>query len=95
MLTWLLRMECRWLGPCGLSACGNRGGFYGPDLMLEICRQAQRLGHRIFLYGGREQTMPRLLEHLKRMFPQLTIAGTYCPPFRPLRQRGRTRPLWS
>ena len=64
----------------------EQGRVYGPDLMLEICRQAQRLGHRIFLYGGREQTMPRLLEHLKRMFPQLTIAGTYCPPFRPLRQ---------
>ena len=52
--------------------------------MLEICRQAQRLGHRVFLYGGRERTMPRLLERLKQMFPQLTIAGTYRPPFRPL-----------
>ncbi len=65
----------------------KQGRVYGPDLMLEICRQAQRLGHRVFLYGGRERTMPRLLECLKQMFPQLTIAGTYCPPFRPMSER--------
>ena len=68
----------------------RQGMVYGPDLMLEMCRQAERLGHRIFLYGGREETMPRLSERLKRLFPRLTIAGTYCPPFRPLsRQEDR------
>ena len=68
----------------------RQGRVYGPDLMLEMCRQAERLGHRIFLYGGREQTMPRLAERLKWLFSRLTIAGTYCPPFRPLsRQEDR------
>ena len=64
----------------------RQGRVYGPDLMLEMCRQGERLGHRVFLYGGREQTMPRLSERLKRMFPRLRIVGTYCPPFRALRQ---------
>ncbi len=57
---------------------------YGPTLMLEICRNAARAGQRIFLYGGREDTLPLLVERLLRRFPELLIAGSYSPPFRPL-----------
>ena len=57
---------------------------YGPDLMLALCGQAQRLGHRIFLYGGREDTLPVLRSRLAARFPKLQIAGAYSPPFRPL-----------
>jgi N-acetylglucosaminyldiphosphoundecaprenol N-acetyl-beta-D-mannosaminyltransferase len=57
---------------------------YGPDLMLAICGQAVRLGHRIFLYGGREETLPVLCRRLIGRFPRLQIAGSYSPPFRPL-----------
>ncbi len=42
---------------------------YGPDLMLALCGQAQRLGHRIFLYGGREETLPVLCSRLLARFP--------------------------
>ena len=35
---------------------------YGPDLMLALCEQAAKLGHRIFLYGGRDE----ILDILKR-----------------------------
>jgi N-acetylglucosaminyldiphosphoundecaprenol N-acetyl-beta-D-mannosaminyltransferase len=57
---------------------------YGPNLMLALCGQAARLGHRIFLYGGTEATLSRLKLALARRFPSLVIAGAYAPPFRPL-----------
>jgi N-acetylglucosaminyldiphosphoundecaprenol N-acetyl-beta-D-mannosaminyltransferase len=57
---------------------------YGPDLMLALCEQAGKLGHRVFLYGGREETLPVLCERLKARIPGLQIVGAYSPPFRPL-----------
>ena len=57
---------------------------YGPTLMLEICRKAAATGARVFLYGGREEYLPRLEERLRSDFPGLQIAGRYSPPFRPL-----------
>ncbi len=57
---------------------------YGPTLMLELCREAAQTGQRIFLYGGREETLPLLMERLLQKFPSLIIAGSYSPPFRPL-----------
>ena len=57
---------------------------YGPTLMLEICSDAAEQGHRIFLYGGREDTLPLLRKRLLERFPRLQIAGSYSPPFRPL-----------
>jgi N-acetylglucosaminyldiphosphoundecaprenol N-acetyl-beta-D-mannosaminyltransferase len=57
---------------------------YGPQLMLTLCEQAMRCGHGIFLYGGREETLPDLRHRLERQFPGLIMAGTYSPPFRPL-----------
>ena len=60
---------------------------YGPSLMLELCRQAAENGHRIFLYGGRTDTLPTLMSRLREHFPSLEIAGSYSPPFRALSQR--------
>src|ERR1700736_1988260 len=57
---------------------------YGPDLMLALCGQAQRLKHRIFLYGGRPETIGTLCLRLRQRFPGLEIAGAYSPPFRAL-----------
>jgi N-acetylglucosaminyldiphosphoundecaprenol N-acetyl-beta-D-mannosaminyltransferase len=57
---------------------------YGPTLMLELCRDAAQTGQRIFLYGGREDTLPILISRLKQRFPGLNICGSYSPPFRPL-----------
>lgn len=57
---------------------------YGPDLMLALCAQAAELGHRVFLYGGREETLSVLCRRLTDRFPGLVIAGTHAPPFRPL-----------
>jgi N-acetylglucosaminyldiphosphoundecaprenol N-acetyl-beta-D-mannosaminyltransferase len=57
---------------------------YGPTLLLEICRRAASRGHRIFLYGGREETLASLSAKLRQRFPGLVIAGVFAPPFRPL-----------
>jgi N-acetylglucosaminyldiphosphoundecaprenol N-acetyl-beta-D-mannosaminyltransferase len=69
-----------------LRSFGVRGQprVYGPDVMLELCRQAGRFGHRLFFYGGREETLPVLCGQLETRFPRLCIVGAYAPPFRPL-----------
>jgi exopolysaccharide biosynthesis WecB/TagA/CpsF family protein len=57
---------------------------YGPNLMLALCGQAARLGHRVFLYGGTEETLPLLRRKLAARFPDLRIVGMWAPPFRQL-----------
>jgi N-acetylglucosaminyldiphosphoundecaprenol N-acetyl-beta-D-mannosaminyltransferase len=42
------------------------------------------LGGPIFLYGSAPDTLSKLEEKLRVTFPQLRIAGSYSPPFRPL-----------
>ncbi len=50
---------------------------YGPNLMLALCGQAARLGHRIYLFGGREDVVPELCRVLRKKLPSLEIAGAY------------------
>jgi N-acetylglucosaminyldiphosphoundecaprenol N-acetyl-beta-D-mannosaminyltransferase len=57
---------------------------YGPTLMLALCDQAQKHGHRVFFYGGRQEHLTELCERLQEQFPALIIVGGYSPPFRPL-----------
>jgi N-acetylglucosaminyldiphosphoundecaprenol N-acetyl-beta-D-mannosaminyltransferase len=70
-----------------LRSSGVKGQprVYGPDLMLSLCEQSARLGHRIFLYGGRDdEILGALCSKLRERFPELIVAGTYSPPFRAL-----------
>lgn len=60
---------------------------YGPTLMLRLCAQAEKLGHRVFLYGGQPQTLEELVKRLRLKFPNLQIVGWFSPPFRPLTRR--------
>ena len=57
---------------------------YGPTLMLQLCRAAERRRHRVFLYGGQPDVLNTLCQKLEARYPELIIAGTYSPPFRPL-----------
>jgi N-acetylglucosaminyldiphosphoundecaprenol N-acetyl-beta-D-mannosaminyltransferase len=57
---------------------------YGPDLMLCLCERAASAGHRIFLYGARQDTLEALSHNLTRKFPGLTVCGMISPPFRPV-----------
>lgn len=60
------------------------GRVYGPDLMLAVLARAAEQGWSSFLYGGNEGVADLLAAKLRDQFPGLVIAGTYCPPFRPL-----------
>ena len=62
----------------------NVSRVYGPDLMLAVCRAGVERGWRHFLYGGAEGVAKDLARSLRQRFPQIAIAGTYTPPFRPL-----------
>jgi N-acetylglucosaminyldiphosphoundecaprenol N-acetyl-beta-D-mannosaminyltransferase len=70
----------------GHPSCGR---VYGPDLMLEVCRQSVVHGYRHFFYGTTPQTLSLLTSRLTERFPGLQIAGTYSPPFRALTEAER------
>lgn len=57
---------------------------YGPDLMLEICREGVAKGHKHFLYGGGDGVAEQLQRQLEEKCPGIKIVGTYTPPFRQL-----------
>ncbi len=56
----------------------------GPTFILKACEYGQALGWRHFFYGGTPETLDKLINNLKSKYPDLQIAGTYVPPFRPL-----------
>lgn len=56
----------------------------GPQLMLEVCARAAQENVSIFLYGSTEKVLEELQNNLRKMFPDLVIAGSISPPFRPL-----------
>jgi N-acetylglucosaminyldiphosphoundecaprenol N-acetyl-beta-D-mannosaminyltransferase len=58
---------------------------YGPELMLRYCERSRERGHRVFLYGGRDQgSLAQLTLNLRLRFPGIKIVGGYSPPFRAL-----------
>lgn len=61
------------------------GRVYGPDLMLYVCKDSVAQGTSHFLYGGKEGVVEELKTTLEQRFPGIRIVGTYCPPFRPLK----------
>jgi N-acetylglucosaminyldiphosphoundecaprenol N-acetyl-beta-D-mannosaminyltransferase len=58
---------------------------YGPELMLRYCERCAERGHRVWLYGGRDQgSLVQLALSLRTRHPGIRIVGGYSPPFRPL-----------
>ena len=73
----------------GLKALGEpiERRVYGPDLMAYQAERAAQKGHRWFLYGGRDDdplALQRLIDRLQARHPNLIIAGSHRPVFRPL-----------
>jgi len=59
---------------------------YGPELMLRYSDRCAERGHRVWLYGGRDQgSLVQLALSMRRRHPGIQIVGGYSPPFRPLR----------
>ena len=57
---------------------------YGPELMLQLCRQAEQEEIGVYLYGSEPAVLKKLNQNLIRQFPSLRIVGSEAPPFRPL-----------
>ncbi|HYP47249.1 MAG TPA: WecB/TagA/CpsF family glycosyltransferase [Thermoleophilaceae bacterium] len=58
---------------------------YGPELMLRFNDRCAERGHRVWLYGGRDQgALAQLALCLRKRHPGIQIVGGYAPPFRPL-----------
>jgi N-acetylglucosaminyldiphosphoundecaprenol N-acetyl-beta-D-mannosaminyltransferase len=58
---------------------------YGPELMLRYNRRCAERGHRVWLYGGRDQgSLVQLALSLRRRHEGIRIVGGYSPPFHPL-----------
>jgi N-acetylglucosaminyldiphosphoundecaprenol N-acetyl-beta-D-mannosaminyltransferase len=58
---------------------------YGPELMLRYNDRCAEKGHRVWLYGGRDQgSLVQLALNLRKRHPGINIVGGYSPPFRPM-----------
>jgi len=70
-----------------MNALGERldDRVYGPDLMLRYIERCARRGHRVYLYGGRDDgALADLADNLRSRFEGLDVVGGYSPPFRTL-----------
>lgn len=56
----------------------------GPDLMLELSKRSAETGWRHYYYGGAPGVAEDLAERMSKRYSGLQVAGTWCPPFRPM-----------
>lgn len=70
-LSWLLRRRS--------TTTAHR--VAGSDLFNWLCSTE---GLRHYFYGGTEHALARLTSSVRRQFPDIIIAGSFAPPFRPL-----------
>ena len=62
---------------------GNAAAF--EKLMRRYNQRCATQGHRVWLYGGRDQGhLVQLALRLRQDHPGIKIVGGYAPPFRPL-----------
>jgi N-acetylglucosaminyldiphosphoundecaprenol N-acetyl-beta-D-mannosaminyltransferase len=57
---------------------------YGSDLVVKTCQYGLHHNWRHFFYGGDAGVADTLAAHLVSEYPELQLAGTCTPPFRPL-----------
>jgi N-acetylglucosaminyldiphosphoundecaprenol N-acetyl-beta-D-mannosaminyltransferase len=56
---------------------------YGPELMRRYCARCAERGHRVWLYGGRDQgSLVQLALNLRQSNRGINIVGGFSPPFR-------------
>ena len=56
----------------------------GPGLMPKLFAYAEQNNLSVGFYGGKQETLDRLLERLAIEFPRLKVAYSFSPPFRPV-----------
>jgi N-acetylglucosaminyldiphosphoundecaprenol N-acetyl-beta-D-mannosaminyltransferase len=68
-----------------LLGYSNAEQVRGQDIMNEICRLSGKENLTIGFYGGdSNEVLSQVVSNLKSTFPDIRIAYTYSPPFRPL-----------
>jgi N-acetylglucosaminyldiphosphoundecaprenol N-acetyl-beta-D-mannosaminyltransferase len=82
MLTTPDGMPTVWVGK--LAGHRSMGRIFGPELMLNLCRDSVRRGVTHFFYGGAPGVAQDLKRSLQSQLPGLQVVGTYTPPFRAL-----------
>lgn len=86
-VVWSARRRATLRASGTVGQIGRIGRVYGPDFMEAVFASSTNcgpvpLGH--YLCGGGDGVAGQLAERLKENFPRCEIAGTHCPPFRPL-----------
>ena len=76
-------MPLVWLGRWYRHPLRRR--VYGPELMEVFCRETGP-AYRHFFYGGGPGTAELLANSLHQRYG-IVVAGSYCPPFRPLTKK--------
>ncbi len=77
-----------------INALGHslHGRVYGPELMSRACARAAEIGHRFYLYGGRNQgALVQLALNLRQRHPGVKIVGGYSPAAPAADRRGAGR----
>ena len=54
---------------------------YGPDLMQTVCQEGQAKQLRHFIYGSTADTLLKLQQRLKTLYPDINIVGCHSPVF--------------
>ncbi|MGI9598888.1 MAG: WecB/TagA/CpsF family glycosyltransferase [Acidimicrobiales bacterium] len=67
-----------------LHKTGLTDRVYGPNLMLETCRAAEKNGLSVYLLGGTDDLLADLTTNLAELFPNLEIARARASKFRTL-----------
>lgn len=73
-----------------VAAALRRAGYVGqervdgPGFMWAACGAAAHAGVGVYFYGSTAQTLAQLSVRLHAAFPELVVAGTRAPQFRPL-----------
>lgn len=60
----------------------NMDRVTGPDFMSEVFKQSEKMGYKHYFFGSSENTLELMKEKIKINFPNLSIVGSYSPPFR-------------
>lgn len=57
----------------------------GPDLFVGVCERlnAEQAGTRMFFLGSSPENLVAIEQKLGREYPNLLVAGTYSPPYKP------------
>ena len=77
-----------------LSSVGRKRGFgnmartTGPSYLEEVLKISAENGWSHYFYGSTEETLEKLRGILQKKYPDVSIAGMYSPPFRPLTEEG-------